>query len=985
MSKRGKSRGRKPSTKPNTEAEQAESSSPEQELKKERQRRRSRSRSLGRFWKGGRRPSTETTTTINSSSSGSNNNNNNSSSSEDEIDISPFVPMLPPPPPPLAEPEPRIDATERVLLEARQRREQRRHRKATLRQQTEGTDREKRERIQATVRASREALAGDNHGDSHGEAEDLRRQVARLRRENRRLDDRALTLESSLGAARESLSRASDDTKTLRVRCSEYEQEVLRGIKELGAAKVESLKELGRVRLAARDERTSLLEKHAAEKQAREDAEAKFRALEEQLSEVSDDLIHELSEQHSSEATARQDAEARCLELESRLKDAEARHQRELAAAAAQQTGDATALQSAEDRCLDLEEKLSASTQKTQELAALLRQKQSKIESLDRELDEVEELREMVIDYETAAARCRELEEEAAGATASRRELEEENRALSQEISDLHAGIFDAELEQKVRTEELEEKLASLGSRCLSLETERDDAEKTNRAVTSENESLQRQIARLESTLAEAQAEGEDRSRERRELDENPETERKSLADREAAETDSLRQKIAELTASLDRAEGDHAAATTELKNLRKEHRELTRRCETLESERDSTARHQKSDHSSTTEELRKALQENESLASRCKSLESEVQQVREQTESERHTLREAQKENTLLSNRCEALASKLTTLEEEMRRAEEPKATIQPTERRSSLKDATTTSVNRTTTPSVRDGISKFERNETGAAENRGGTILRPARGKENDAGRRGHLKDRIGKFQTGSTDATVPGAFQMIGLATLGLKNIGKKEAVENDDEQSDSTSSFFCSGDSSSSCDSSSSSESSLGGSLASGSSHSECGSDDGNNDDDDDVIRVIGPDLALIEISLDDGATTETVGTLKARIAEAAGLPIADLRLGLHTSEGGLGETPLDDTTEVTRGAILAVLPSTVVVHLDERSKLELSVFPGTLIGNIKEYITENTGTPPDQQMLYNLDGHLSKELGDEHPIAADCTLRLSVSV
>ncbi len=242
---------------------------------------------------------------------------------------------------------------------------------------------------------------------------------------------------------------------------------------------------------------------------------------------------------------------------------------------------------------------------------------------------------------------------------------------------------------------------------------------------------------------------------------------------------------------------------------------------------------------------------------------------------------------------------------------------------------------------------------------------------GKENEAAKpRGSIKDRIGKF--GGSNNTNPSGFQMIGLATLGLKNTvtSKNEKKDDIDKSNSTTYSFFCSNDELSEYESS---------------DFSDSDSESSDTDGEFESIHVIGPDLTPIEIPLD--SDSETLGNIKGVVAEAAGIPINELRLGLQNEASDLDEslrTNLDDNFKLSPGDILAVQPSTVVVKLpDGRSKLELSVFPGTLLSDIKDYIAQSTGTTPSRQLLFNFEKNFDEELEDDEPISTDCTLRLTV--
>ena len=599
-SKRAKSRGRKP-RKPCEEPQPSNQSDDDSSRSSRSSRSSLSSRLAFKVRSGRRRPSTSDTATTASTTSVRSFAN---TATEDEIDLSSVMPTLP------RGVAPRIDGAERELLEAHQRRTQRKNRTASMRHRIEGAEHERREREYASLKE---------------ELKDRKREVAKLERENSRLDDRVRNLESSLGEARESLSRVSGENQALEAKCTEY-----------GAAMVESLKEVGRVRLAAREERTALVEKHTAEKRARETAEARL----DNVSKISDERIHELSEDHSSEATARQDAEARCLVLDERLKESESRHR----AFVEQHSGDAAARDAAEARCGALEEKLAASLQKSQEFAALLRQKQSKIESMDRSLDELERLREEILELEDAAARRQELEDEFAEAAASREELEEENRALSLEIADLHASVFDAELEQKVKANELEQQIEALQAECKTLATERDIAKRTSRVVCRENESLREQAAQMESSLARAQTEGMDRFR--------------------------------ELQISNETLAGRCEALKTELETRKKKQQSvLESSAKELRKTRTETESWLRSPERTTPQKssIEEALYKNlESLVGRCTMLETELHQLQEDATTSDRAAAAKEPSPTAEWNETEPAgdgpATELSMIEEEMR-----------------------------------------------------------------------------------------------------------------------------------------------------------------------------------------------------------------------------------------------------------------------------------------------------------------------------
>jgi len=589
------------------------------------------------------------------------------------------------------------------------------------------------------------------------------------------------------------LDRTEGEKRALETRCARYQEEILQNLKELGEVKVRALRELGEVRMEFHKEKKALREQHSLERKAKEEAQARCLELE-----------HRCKELEAWQKQQQQQQQQQKEDEKNKNKNSSNNNN--------QNNTEKKAREAAEARCRELEDLLKASQEKNHELAALMRQKTSKIRSMDQSLDEMEELREKVFQYDQAIGRCEQLEKEVSDTSASNRELHEENASLRKEIADLNAGVFDAELEVRIKADELEsaqKQLESLTSRSSSLESELTKLRAIRSDVTAENESLKEQIERL--TRA----------------------------------------------------------------NRRSEHG-------------DSTDTH--------------------SAAAVSRNAPEHVAKLQ-------HPL-------------SEETANKIET-------------EIEPVE------SSSTRSKSRMGNGSI----------PTGGKENTGANESQP---------HRGSLKDRIGKFQTSaSKNEGVPSGFQTIGLATLGLKSVLRESTRKKDDATSKHES------------DDENSETSIL--------------DDDDDDDDDDNCIRVIGPDLDLIRIPLDtddeDCPGNKRVGALKSIIAEATGFSPEDLRLGLHSDEVDAEEMdnmPLDDDDTVSPGDIVVVLPSTVLVHRDGGdSNLELSVFPGTIVGNIKDYITEHTGTAQQSQRLYNLDGDMNKELGDDEPIAMDCTLRLSV--
>jgi hypothetical protein len=276
-------------------------------------------------------------------------------------------------------------------------------------------------------------------------------------------------------------------------------------------------------------------------------------------------------------------------------------------------------------------------------------------------------------------------------------------------------------------------------------------------------------------------------------------------------------------------------------------------------------------------------------------------------------------------------------------------------------------------TKASIRDRIRKFqtegEENANATESANDGIRKIHTGGKENvNAKVPKSVNDRIKKFQTGGKENANASGFQMIGLQTLGLKNVVAGTAKK-DDNSSSTTYSFFCSNDEESEYEDSDSSDS----------------EDDSSFFDEFDSIHVIGPDLVPFEIQIDSNA--ERLGDIKEAFSVASGIPVDELRFAIQSEESDIKESyhvTLEDDFRLTPGDILAVQPSTVVVKLpDGHSKLELSVFPGTLLSDIKDYIEESTGTTPSRQLLYNFEKNFNDKLEDDTPISTDCTLRLTV--
>jgi len=269
----------------------------------------------------------------------------------------------------------------------------------------------------------------------------------------------------------------------------------------------------------------------------------------------------------------------------------------------------------------------------------------------------------------------------------------------------------------------------------------------------------------------------------------------------------------------------------------------------------------------------------------------------------------------------------------------------------------------------SVKDRILKFSPGTDNANTISGrinSTILKPF-GTDNTNGK-ACIKNRIQKFQPTGEENAHATDFQMIGIQTLGLagsKDKPKADSAKNDDCSASTTYSFFCSNDEASEDEDDESREDSSMGEYES--------------------IHVIGPDLTPIEIPI--SSDSERVGSIKEAVAKASGIPVEELRLAIQSEDSDIEEShriSLDDDYELSPGDILAVQPSTVVVKLpDGGSKLELSVFPGTIISDIKEYIAENTGTDPSRHLLYDFEKNFNDELEDETPITTDCILRLTL--
>lgn len=803
------------------------------------------------------------------------------------------------------------------------------------------------------------------------------------------------------------------------------------------------------------------------------------------LSKALDEKNKELAEQYNAEKTAKETAERRCLELELQLKASNDKRN-ELTK---QHMSEQTAREHGEKRCLELESRLKASNETNQELAALLRQKTSRIQSMDQSLDETEELREKALEYDYVVCLCDQLEKKVSVTILANEELMEEKESLAREIAELNTTVFDAELEREVELKSAQQQIESLTKQSLFLETELNALKQTNHTMTEENKTMAEKLSESNSSTEET-IEFQNVRNENESLAarcESLETALNNLEDRNKTvvqEKKLLTKNMSELNSRIVRAEQQRKAQTMQLQHVQNQNLLLASRCKSLETELNNNAcssEDANSEREGNAEKLQTLQKQNELLASRCKSLETELSNMEEtktiatqkssslNNDTNPSMRSDYETRTTLIEEELEQLVKRTNetelnegiddtfidaltkgameicyrkkyynalkdeftylpsvartcldysllevvekeeedqfpegvfaalrsvaaeTLKEDGDDDEEEYAamlavsvhterTEESTEQDGSvdeetmeeesstrntplLKD-TTSSINRPTsnTSSVKDRIGKYQTKLPGFAREKTSTVEPVAVGSSAvNAMRRGTLKDRIGKFQTGSGDNAIPSGFQTIGLATLGLQKVVATDSANSkkDCDSVASASSFACCKDS------------------AEHEHESDADSEDESSvDEDSEKIRVIGPDLNLIDVPMD--SPSEKIGTLKLFVAEATDIPIADLRLGFHSDE-----QPLVDDFEVTAGAILAVLPLTVVVYLDSDSKLELSVFPGTSVSNIKDYITENTGTTPSKQQLYDFDDNLNNEMGDEEVISTDCTLRLSV--
>ena len=280
----------------------------------------------------------------------------------------------------------------------------------------------------------------------------------------------------------------------------------------------------------------------------------------------------------------------------------------------------------------------------------------------------------------------------------------------------------------------------------------------------------------------------------------------------------------------------------------------------------------------------------------------------------------------------------------------------------------------------SIKDRMAKFQTEEKVNPQNSpsksSGYAVPTKSPASGNSTKRGSIKDRLAKFQTEGKENIGTGSFQLIGLQTLGLNSALNPSKTANDDRSESTTYSFCCSNDERSSNDG--------------GEYYPEDDSDweDDSSDDDelfDTNIYVIGPDLTPFEIQLD--SDFETVGSIKDAVSEASGIPVADLRLAILSDESNINEsnnTILSDDYKLSPGDILTVQPSTVIIKMpDGKSKLELSVFSGTVLRDIKDYIKESIGTTPSRQFLYDFQKNFNEVLEDNTPIVNDCILRLTV--
>lgn len=134
----------------------------------------------------------------------------------------------------------------------------------------------------------------------------------------------------------------------------------------------------------------------------------------------------------------------------------------------------------------------------------------------------------------------------------------------------------------------------------------------------------------------------------------------------------------------------------------------------------------------------------------------------------------------------------------------------------------------------------------------------------------------------------------------------------------------------------------------------------------------TITIITPDIEAIELEI---ATDSTIAEIKEKISSQVGIAANELRLTRY------GDTIEDDLVPAS-GDTFTVEAPTITVTLSNGSTLELAALPTTTIGDVKEYLEEETGTPQSKQQLSYLNGD-GTVLLDNLPMKQDVDLKMEV--
>lgn len=137
-----------------------------------------------------------------------------------------------------------------------------------------------------------------------------------------------------------------------------------------------------------------------------------------------------------------------------------------------------------------------------------------------------------------------------------------------------------------------------------------------------------------------------------------------------------------------------------------------------------------------------------------------------------------------------------------------------------------------------------------------------------------------------------------------------------------------------------------------------------------------ITVITPDRRILHIDVYPDDSSRDV---RRKIAKEARIPLDKLYLSVDGEE-------VDEDYLPPNGTALTIEPppSIITVELPDGDKLEFEAAPTTTIGEIKEILNDETGTPESDQQLFIVDGD-GKSLLDTMVVDKDTNLLLKVAV